>query len=157
MSNATDSALENLDAGLMDSIAALYDVVDPPPPSLDDDVIFALSLGVLDAEIATLTEEVMPAMRSGEAEATNTVTFTSSALQLMIRTVEEDDGTLRIDGWVTGGGIDVAVLSGANARWSTSDAHGRLLWRNVTRGALRFLLRPADPADRPVMTPVIEF
>ena len=149
--------MDALDAELLEGIAALYDAVDPPPSSLDGDVLFALSLEALDAEIATLTEEGMPALRSAETEATNTVTFTSSALQLMVRTSEEEDGSLRIDGWVTGGGIEVAVLAGATALWSTSDAHGRLLWRAVARGPLRFLLRPADPGDRPIMTPMIEF
>ncbi|MEE1620956.1 hypothetical protein ACQ3I4_08500 [Zafaria sp. Z1313] len=155
--NEHDSPLDAVDAALLQDIARLYDAADPPPASLDDDVVFAVSLAAVDAEIATLLDGAHLALRAGEASPTDTVTFTSSALQLMLRTAEDDAGALRIDGWVTGGGIDVALISGTTAHWTTSDAHGRLVWRDVPRGPLRFLLHPAEPGGKPVMTPVIEF
>ena len=99
----------------------------------------------------------MPALRSTDASPTDSITFTSSALQLMVRTAPDEDGGLRVDGWVTGGGLQVALYAGSIAHWATSDAHGRLLWRAIPHGRIRFLLQPADPQAKAVLTPVIEF
>lgn len=163
MNGTGDAPLDNLDgldAAILASVADHYDAVDPPPPSLDDDVVFAVSLAALDAEVATLLEANDAALRSAEASPTDTVTFTSSALQLMVRTSDDehdDGGGLRIDGWITGGGLEVALFAGTTPHWATSDAHGRLVWRAIPRGPVRFLLHPAAPGGKPVLTPVIEF
>ncbi|MGP9487504.1 carboxypeptidase regulatory-like domain-containing protein [Glutamicibacter sp. AOP5-A2-7] len=149
--------LDGLDTAILEQLAAIYDTLDPPPTTLDDTVLFALSLATLNAELATLLEGQAPALRAAETSATDSVTFTSSALQLMVSTAPEPDGSLRVDGWVTGGGLDVALYAGSTAHWATSDVNGRLLWRSIPHGPIRFLLRPADPEAKPVLTPVIEF
>lgn len=155
--NEHDQPLDAADTALLAALADLYDAVDPPPPTLDDDVLFAVTLAALDAEAATLLQAGEPALRAAtDTGTTDTVTFTSSSLQLMIRPSEEDDGSRRIDAWVTGGGIDVALVCAAGTRWQTSDAHGRLVWRSVPRGPASFLLRPPEPGARPVKTPIIE-
>ncbi|GAA5228263.1 hypothetical protein [Paeniglutamicibacter antarcticus] len=157
MNNSHEQPPDELDADLLEGIAEIYDAIDPPPSSLDGEVLFALSHAALDAELATLLEAQMPALRSTDASPTDSITFTSSALQLMVRTAPDEDGGLRVDGWVTGGGLQVALYAGSIAHWATSDAHGRLLWRAIPHGRIRFLLQPADPQAKAVLTPVIEF
>lgn len=157
MNSSPEQPPEQLDAELLEGIAEVYDAIDPPPRSLDGEVLFALSHAALDAELATLLQARMPALRSADASPTDSITFTSSALQLMVRTTPEADGGLRVDGWVTGGGIDVALYVGSTPHWATSDVHGRLLWRAIPHGRIRFLLQPADPEAKAVLTPVIEF
>lgn len=152
-----EEPLDEHDESVLESIAQLYDALDPPPASLDDGVLVALMLAGLDAELATLLDEDALALRSAEAEATETVTFTSSAIQLMIRASEDGSGTLRIDGWVTGGEIEVTLYLGHLAHKQVSDANGRLVWREVPRGRIRFLIQPRDPESKPVLSPVVEF
>ena len=149
--------MDEQDAAVLDSIAHLYDALDPPPASLDEGVLVALTLAELDAELATLLDDAAPALRSPDARTTETVTFTSSAVQLMVNASADGARTLRIDAWVTGGGIEVALYLGTEPRWAVSDANGRLAWRKVPRGRIRFLIQPMDPESKPVLTPVVEF
>lgn len=157
MNENHEQPLDGLDAAILKSVAELFDAMDPPPPTLDDGVLIALSLAALDAELATALEENLPALRAVDASPTDSITFTSSALQLMVRSTEDQDGGLRVDGWVTGGGLRVALYADRTAHWATSDAHGRLLWRSIPHGPIRFLLQPDDPEAKPVLTPVVEF
>ncbi|HMR49498.1 MAG TPA: hypothetical protein PKE40_04985 [Arachnia sp.] len=148
-----DEPMDARDLELLASIAELFDEIDPPPAELDEDVLVALALAGFDAELATLLPQPEPALR-GSAPV-DSITFTSSTLQLMIQSSFDEEG-LRIDGWITGGGVTVELHAGGIVRAEVSDAHGRLVWRGVPSGSLRFVLRPPDPDAKPVITPVIE-
>lgn len=148
-----DEPMDAYDLELLASIAELFDEIDPPPAQLDEDVLVALALAGFDAEVATLLPQPETVLR-GSAPI-DSITFTSSTLQLMIQSSIDEDG-LRIDGWITGGGITVELHAGGVVRAEVSDAHGRLVWRGVPGGPLRFLLRPSDPGAKPVITPVFE-
>jgi hypothetical protein len=73
----------------------------------------------------------------------------------MVTMTGVDDG-VRVDGWVTGGGVEVDLLAGDQAFAATSDATGRLTWPTVAHGAIRFRIRPPQPGSRVVVTPTIE-
>lgn len=152
-----EQPMDEQDAAILASVADLFEALDPPPPSLDDSVLLALSLSDMDAELATLFQAGAPVLRAVEAEAIKTVTFTSSAMQLMVSVSEESPGSLRVDGWVTGGGVDVALYQGNKPRWTVSDPNGRVAWREVPHGRIRFLIQPMAPGSKPVLTPVVEF
>ncbi|MCW4464574.1 hypothetical protein OK351_03510 [Glutamicibacter sp. MNS18] len=152
-----EQPMDEQDAAVLDSIAHLYDSLDPPPASLNAGVLVALTWAELDAELATLLDDEARVLRSPETEVVESVTFTSSAMQLMVNASTDGAGTLRIDAWVTGGGVEVALYLGAESRWAVSDANGRLAWRKVPRGRIRFLIQPMDPESKPVLTPVVEF
>lgn len=154
MIDSADEPLDEQDQRILAGIAALYDDIDPPPARLADDIVFSLSLAALNAELASMQLDSAMAVRAHAA--TETVTFSSSALQLMISTSEENEGTIRVDGWVTGGGLTVDLLQGSDSTPAVSDAHGRLVWRGVPRGPIRFLIHPPAPDSRPVLTPTIE-
>ena len=156
MTEAWHEPIDELDLGILAQLQDLFDTVDPPPPHLSDEVVFAVSLAALDAELATLKAQSELLLRSSGAASTDAVTFTSSALQLMVSASDDDGETLRIDGWVTGGGIEVELLRGSEAVEAISDAHGRLVWRRVPHGPVRFLIHPSTAGSRPVLTPVIE-
>ncbi len=144
-----------IDEDILAQLGALFTVLDPPSETLAEDTLFALSMASLDAELATLQETSLLAMRADVTTA-DSVTFTSSALQLMVSASSEGDA-LRVDGWITGGGLKVELISGATSYTAISDVHGRLVWDSVPRGRLRFLMHPANEDSRPVLTPVIEF
>lgn len=154
MTDAHDHPIDATDHRILDEIAAHFDETDPVPAHLADDVVFALSLAALDAEIAAIQESTELSLRSHPPTRTDSITFSSSALQLMVSTSDETGDGIRIDGWVTGGGITVELIQGSRSIPAVSDAHGRLVWRDVARGHVRFLLHP--PGGRPVLTPQIE-
>ncbi len=147
--------MDALDAEILTHIASLFDAIDPPRDDLADDILFAVSLAALDTELATLEHESLLTLRTSSATPTDTVTFTSSALQLMV-SASPTSGALRVDGWITGGGLRVELLAGTVSHQATSDAHGRLVWFDIPRGPIRFLMHPADVESRPVLTPSIE-
>ena len=63
---------------------------------------------------------------------------------------------VRIDGWVTGGGLTVRLYTDATVHTAVADATGRLVWPEVRHGRVRFLVEPDRPGARPVVTPPIE-
>lgn len=155
MRGTGDGRMDDVDDDILSQVALMFDAVDPPPDGLADDVLFGLSVAALDAELATLAQETELSLRTSSARSTDTVTFTSSALQLMVSVTSEGDA-LRVDGWITGGGLEVELLAGTSSHLAVSDVHGRLLWPSIPRGPIRFLMHPADGDARPVLTPVME-
>lgn len=153
--NETDGRMDAIDDDILTHIAEMFDAIDPPRDDLADEILFAMSLAALDAELASLEDASVPALRTDSARPTDTVTFTSSALQLMVSATHLADG-LRIDAWITGGGLRVDLISGATSHPATSDANGRIVWQGIPPGPLRFLMHPNDEESRPVLTPVIE-
>lgn len=147
--------MDSVDDEILSQLGMMFDALDPPPEGLADDVLFGLSVAALDAELATLAQESALSLRTSSARSTDTVTFTSSALQLMV-SVTPDGETLRVDGWITGGGLEVELLAGPSSHLAVSDVHGRLLWLSIPQGPIRFLMHPADGDARPVLTPVME-
>lgn len=156
MTEAFQQPMDELDLEILDQLRELFDTLDPTPAGLTEDVVVAISLAALDAEMATLQEESELVLRTSGASTTDAITFTSSAVQLMVSTSDDETDTIRIDGWVTGGGIEVELLQGTEAIPAVSDARGRLVWRRVPHGQVRFLIQPAAEGARPVLTPVIE-
>lgn len=156
MTEAFQQPMDELDEEILEQVLDLFDALDPPPADLTEEVVVAISLAALDAEIATLQDESALLLRTTGASPTDAVTFTSSAVQLMVSTSEDEGDSLRIDGWVTGGGVEVELMRGTESTPAVADAHGRLVWRGVPRGQVRFLIHPPASGARPVLTPVIE-
>lgn len=153
-----DDALSPLDARDHDILTAISEAAarhDPPPQGLVDRVVFALSLELMRAELATLESQDPVAARGVDPVTTDTVTFTASNLSLMLVTTDVDGG-VRIDGWVTGGGVTVEAHCGDARFEETSDVTGRILWPLLPHGPVRFLIRPVRHDQRPVITPTIE-
>ena len=147
--------LDDNDELLLAGIAAAQAEHDPLPAGLLERMRFALSLELMDAELASLRQEAPVAARGLDPSVTDTLTFTASTLSLMV-VLSEADGGVRIDGWVTGGGVTVEARTADSIDVQVSDATGRLAWPLLPHGALRFLIRPLRPDQRPVLTPTIE-
>ena len=108
----------------------------------------------MNAEFALLADEPL-GVRAQTAESADSVTFTSSTMTLMV-VIGRDDGQLRIDAWVSGGGITVELIQGAERTAQVSDVNGRVSWFPVQPGLARFLIAPITSGGRPVITPAIE-
>ena len=141
------------DARVLTLLAEAQDLHDPMPPGLIERISLAVSLELMEAELAVLiAHELEPARADTPVDS---ITFTASSLSLMVTMASVDDG-VRVDGWVTGGGVEVELLSGDESFAATSDATGRLTWPTVAHGAVRFRIRPPQPGSRVVVTPTIE-
>ena len=147
--------LDDRDELLLAAIAAAQADQDPPPAGLMERMRFALSLELMNAELAALETGSPAGVRGVDPAVTDTLTFTASGLSLMV-VLSEADGGVRVDGWVTGGGVTVEARSADAVDAQVSDATGRLTWAELPHGPLRFLIHPPLPGQRPVVTPVIE-
>lgn len=163
-----DELLDDTDEVVLSAVRALHSRIDPVPSGLTDRIKFELTLAALHAEIAELSRVPLAGVRDDRTQyaATESVTFTSSTLSLMVTFGPAGDraggDTVRVDGWVTGGAASVELRIGDTSYPATPDEHGRFVIDGVPHGSARFVLRPgsadgATPGEgRPVITPSIE-
>ena len=86
-------------------------------------------------------------------EVTDSVTFTSGSLSLMVTTVVSAHH-VRIDGWVTSAGAEVDAVAEGVTRTVVADEAGRFSLDDVPRGHVHFVVR--REGYRPVITPSME-
>lgn len=164
MNDQPIDALDALDQRILDEVRELYARLDPCPAGLTDRIKFALTVQALNADVAELIRSEAPAgvrsEQAGTAPAlTGTISFSTRSVTIGISTSEATEGLRRIDGWVTGWPaalIEVHELgSEAPIRTVTADEHGRFVVESVRSGPVFFVVRrlPADPDERPVLTP----
>lgn len=154
MTELPDDPMDDIDLAVLDALRRTLTVADPVPDHLAGEIEFSLSLAAMNAELALLAEDSV-GVRAPTAESADSVTFTSSTMTLMV-VIGRDDGELRIDAWVSGGGITVELIQGANRTPAVSDVNGRVSWFPVQPGLARFLISPLTAGGRPVITPAIE-
>jgi hypothetical protein len=154
MNDHPDEHMDDIDLAILDALHRTLALADPVPPALLGDIEFSLSLAAMNAELALLADESV-GVRAPTAESADSVTFTSSTMTLMV-VIGRDDAQLRIDAWVSGGGITVELIQGADRTPSVSDVNGRVSWFPVQPGLARFLISPITSGGRPVITPAIE-
>ena len=148
-----DHPLTADDARVLTLLVEAQDAHDPMPPGLLERISLAVSLELMEAELAVLTAEALEPARADTP--VDSITFTASSLSLMVTLTAVDDG-VRIDGWVTGGPATVELRAGEKSIAAEADANGRFSVDEVPRGPVRFILRPVDARGRPVITPVVE-
>lgn len=153
-----DHMTETGDDDLLQELAALYDAVDPVPDDLADEVRIAITVQALQAEVAEIVAGEPVATRSEtQAVTAETITFTASAISLMVSLQQDDDTHVTIDGWVTVGGATIEVHTADQVRHATADDEGRFVVPGVPRGRTWFVVRrEAAEGAPPVVTPPIE-
>lgn len=151
MTNADDFATM-----VLPQVRQLWSRLDPVPAGLTEDIKYALTVRLLEAEVAELTRMTALASRTEAGELTRSVSFTGSRLSLMA-TVTEDGETLRLDCWVTVGGAEVELHADGRVWSQTTDEVGRAAFDDVPKGSVHFIVWPdATKQDRPTITPAID-
>lgn len=145
-----DAPIDDVDERILGRLATLYAAVDPVPSDLVERIDFTIAVAELEADIAELTRGELVGVRGEE---TDSVTFTSGSLSLMVTTVTSAHQA-RIDGWVTDPGADVDVVAEGVTRSVTADDSGRFSVDGVPRGHVHFVVR--RDGYRPVITPSVE-
>jgi len=145
-----DGLIDEVDERILAGLATLYETVDPVPPGLLERIDFALAVAELEADIAELSRGELVGVRGEE---TDSVTFTSGTLSLMVTTAASAHH-VRIDGWVTSPGAEVDVVGEGMTRTTVADEAGRFSVEGVPRGRAHFVVR--REGYRPVITPSME-
>jgi hypothetical protein len=104
----------------------------------------------LDAEVARLGAEDDPRLLGAArgAEQSRAITFDSTSLTIMIRIDSDEDGTVRIDGWLAPPQRrEIEIQATASTLRVFSDEQGRFVFTNVPRGTARLSVRPGPPTS----------
>ena len=145
-----EELLDATDERILNRLASLYSAIDPVPSDLLERIDFSLAVAELEADIAELTRGELVGVRG---EVTDSVTFTSGSLSLMVTTVVAAHH-VRIDGWVTSAGAEVDAVAEGVTRTVVADEAGRFSLDDVPRGHVHFVVR--REGYRPVITPSME-
>jgi hypothetical protein len=151
--------LDDVDARILTAVAALHSALDPVPAGLVERVTFGITLDALHAEIASLQRsEPLAGVRADGSTQTQTVTFTSANMTLMVTVTPQSAELARVDGWAApGAGVEVELRLPDGVRTATADDDGRFVFDDVRRGFGQFVVRgPGSDPQTPIITPSIE-
>ncbi len=167
-----DLPLDDVDQAVLDRLALVYGVVDPPPADLDERVLFAVALAGADVEVevARLGEELAvgsgargadgagaDAGRAGGSERTRTITFDADSRAVMVTISDQADGQVRVDGWLAPGAslrVELRMPEPAAPRVVLADEAGRFAFDGVPHGIAQLLVHPPSGQSAPrVVTP----
>ncbi len=147
-----DGPLDGLDLAILDRLAAIHGVLDPPPADLDDRVAFALALQDIDVEVARLSDEALVSARS--TERTRTITFEAVSRTVMVTIVDRPDDLVRIDGWLAPGAplrVELKLPEPSAARLAVADDAGRFVFEGVPHGLAQLLVHPVEGTGAPTL------
>ncbi len=157
MTSPADLPLDDEDQAVLDRLAGIYALLDPPPADLDERVSFAIALDAVDAEVARLTEQLAVGSGARGSERTRTITFDADSRAVMITVTDRADGLVRIDGWLAPAAalpVELRVPEPDPPRVVTADPAGRFAFDGVPHGIAQLLVHPAaDGAAPRVVTP----
>lgn len=151
--------IDALDSLILRALGDVFEHLDPPPEGLTDRIKFATTVHALEAEVAQLLRAPVDVaeVRAGSS-AVETITFTSRHLTVMVSIAEAGHESVRVDGWVTGGGVRIELRTDQTTWETVADADGRFVFDGVPRGAAQFVLHrvlPDGTEESPVITPAV--
>lgn len=146
--------LDELDIRLLAGVRELWTDADPMPPTLVEQIQFAIQLEDVDLEVMRIREEEPASSRSTEQG--RLITFDSESLTIMVNVSAESGGTIRLDGWLTppdAHPIEIRTACGPMA--TSSDVQGRFALGGVPHGMVQIVVRTPG-RTRTVSTPAVE-
>jgi hypothetical protein len=157
MTGLADLPLDDDDQAILDRVAAIHGLLDPPPADLDDRVRFAVALDSVDVEVARLSAQTLVGSGARGSERTRTITFDADSRTVMITIVDRPDGQVRLDGWLAPAAalrVELRFPEPAPARVLTTDESGRFVFDGVPHGLAQVLVHPPEGTGAPcVVTP----
>ena len=151
--------LDAADARILTELREVYGRMDPVPASLPERLKYAMTVQMLEAEVAELTAMPMATVRSNSVEQIDTISFSGSSMSLMVSLVTESTG-VRVDGWASQGGavveIRFTVDGEAQERAVVCDEHGRCVFEELPSGPAHFIIwSDESKSSTPIITPTI--
>ncbi len=145
MTDFADHPLDDNDQEVIDRLATVHSVLDPPPADLDERVLFAIALGDIDGEVARLSEEALIGSGARGSERTRTITFDADSRTIMITIVGRSDDLLRLDGWLAPPAVlrvELRFSEPAPSQFVASDDAGRFVFDGVPHGLAQLIVHP---------------
>jgi hypothetical protein len=153
------------DEALLDAVAELYEVLDPPPDDLAEGVLARLEIENLDAELLTLVEfdkelagvRSVTMLRAPDEVGTWSLEYLGPGFRVQVR-ISRSQRQARLDGWVVPARPVTVHLTAMGRRGSGSadeaqvGESGRFEFPVTPMGACRLTFHPAD-GSRPLVTP----
>lgn len=139
------------DAALAD-IRRHWEALDPVPADLVERVRFAVALSTVDTELLRLIEtESLAAVRGDER--TRLITFGGDTMTIMVNVSPNDDGSARLDGWLSPPAACAIELRTSRGPLRTeADGDGRFALAAVPAGGVQLVATPPG-SGRTVTTP----
>ncbi|MGL4176309.1 MAG: hypothetical protein ACRCSN_09545 [Dermatophilaceae bacterium] len=151
-----DGPLDDVDAAVAEALRAMLDALDPVPVGLAGRAQFAMTVAALEADVARIVQpETSGIVRAADYDRASSITFASDGLSVMVAIEQTGAETATVRGWLTAP-AEVEVRERSRTRSVTTDDRGRFTVEGVARGLVHFVIRPADPHARPVITPTFE-
>ncbi|MGB3761894.1 MAG: hypothetical protein WA966_01640 [Ornithinimicrobium sp.] len=151
--------LDATDVQILAELREVYARIDPVPASLPERLKYAMTVQMLEAEVAELTAMPMATVRSSSAEQIDTISFSGSSMSLMVSLVTDSAG-VRVDGWASQGGAVVEIRftddGEPQERVVVCDEHGRCVFEDLPPGPAHFIIwSDESKASTPIITPTI--
>lgn len=138
-----DGELDGGDVAVLDTVRGLCEAADPVPPQLYDRVRFALDLGDVERELATVCDAVEPMVAVRGDEHAKTITFECGQLTIAITITPTGHNRNRVDGYLApAGALQVELRSGELRAQTRSDDYGRFAFDDVAGGELQLAALP---------------
>ncbi len=152
--------MDDVDLEILGHIREMFRVADPMPAGLPERIRFALACRDVEYEIARMTAEAdqqVLAARGGEQS--QTITFDSDSLTIMIRVNPGRDGTARVDGWLAPPRQrTIELRTGTDTLVTVADDSGRFAFAQVPSGSAQLVVRAGtgpDGSEPAVLTPAL--
>jgi hypothetical protein len=135
--------IDAIDRENLRRVQEAFAAADPMPADLPERIRFALALANLEAEVARLVaQEDHRSLATRGEEQSRTITFDSESLTIMIRIDANEDGTVRVDGWLAPAQRrEIEMRTGAELLAVASDDQGRFAFARVPRGTAQLVVR----------------
>ncbi len=158
MNDTDQQPMDAVDAELLGGLRRIHEHADPVPAGLIEDVLFAIDVQALHAEVAEIQQRSLEGagVRGGDYSTAETLTFSGGDFTTMVTISQIDRESVRLDGWVIGGPARIELRGTAGGSMSEPDEDGRFVFDAVPRGLVRFVLHPKDPTVTTVITPAFE-
>lgn len=152
--------LDDHDVQVLTDLREVYARLDPVPAALPERTKYAMTVRMLEAEVAELTALPMAEVRSASVERVDTISFTGSTMSLMVSLLTESDG-VRVDCWASQGGAVVEVRVNRDdeqtERSQVCDEQGRCSFSDLPSGPAHFIVwANQEKASSPIITPTID-
>ncbi len=155
----TPGPLDAQDSVILSDLREIYTHLDPVPLTFPERVKYAMTVHMLEAEVAELTATPMALVRSEVGERVDNISFSGSSMSLMVSLSTEAAG-VRVDCWVTVPGALVEIHATGNdvddERSAVTDAQGRCHFIDLPTGPAHFIVwADAQRTSRPIITPKV--
>ncbi|MEU0881608.1 hypothetical protein ABZ345_23595 [Lentzea sp. NPDC005914] len=144
--------LDDQDFRLLDAVREVYELVDPMPADLLDDIRFEIAVHDLGMEVARESPGLLAVGTRGEDDR-RLLGFESPSATITVG-LQTSEGAVRLDGWLAPPGTHEVELRTPQRNWTTtSDERGRFVLDELPRTTAYLIVHVGRVS---VTTPTIE-